>query len=469
MKAIQRSFSDIRFWIILFFIVRLYGITFPPLEVVHNWRQTTVTMVSRNFLETDPGIFYPRIDIAGEKSGITGMEFPVFNYLIYLVSVCFGYTHWYGRLINLIVSSFGIYYFFKLVEKYFNRDIAFYAGMVMIFSLWFSYSRKIMPDTFAISLILAGIYFGSNYLDRKHSHWNLLAYFFLVSLGILSKLPAGYLLVVFLPLFLNNEIRLRSKIILSTLTLISAVIVYAYYFRWVPYLIEKYQFWHFFMGKSISEGFQDIMMNVPKTLVNFYEEPIKYSGFLMFLFGIYKGLMNKEKHLLYVFLILFIAFIFIILKSGNVFYNHAYYILPFVPVMALVAGYGISMVKRRNIVIIIMVLIGFEGIINQKQDFVIHGENKAILNLEKDLDHFSQRSDLILINSENCPTPMYFAHRKGWITFNDSISYDGYLEKLGAKGLKYIVILKRAFGSEITLEYPLIFDNQDYSVYELRN
>jgi hypothetical protein len=59
--------QDIRFWILLFFIVRLYGITLPPLEVAHNWRQATVTMVARNFAEVDANILYPRIDIAGKK------------------------------------------------------------------------------------------------------------------------------------------------------------------------------------------------------------------------------------------------------------------------------------------------------------------------------------------------------------------------------------------------------------------
>jgi hypothetical protein len=90
-------------WVIAFFILRLYHITNPPLEVAHNWRQTTVTMAARNFLEVDPNILLPRIDIAGEKTGITAMEFPILNYLIYLLSLIFGYAHWYGRLINLVI------------------------------------------------------------------------------------------------------------------------------------------------------------------------------------------------------------------------------------------------------------------------------------------------------------------------------------------------------------------------------
>ena len=124
----KNSLSDIRFWILLFFILRLYGITNPPLEVAHNWRQTTVTMAARNFYETDNNILLPRIDIAGEKSGITGMEFPFLNYLIYLVSLVFGYAHWYGRLINLVISSIGIFYFYKLIVKYFGVKVAFNAA-----------------------------------------------------------------------------------------------------------------------------------------------------------------------------------------------------------------------------------------------------------------------------------------------------------------------------------------------------
>lgn len=73
--------KDFRFWVLLFFILRLYGITNPPLEAAHNWRQTLTCSIARNFYEEDTNILYPRIDIDGEKSGIIASEFPVFNYL----------------------------------------------------------------------------------------------------------------------------------------------------------------------------------------------------------------------------------------------------------------------------------------------------------------------------------------------------------------------------------------------------
>ena len=135
----RKLFSDIRFWIIVFFVIRLIGITNPPLEVGHNWRQCTVTMVSRNFLEVNNNILYPRIDIAGEKTGITGMEFPLLNYIIYLVAKLWGYQHWYGRLINLIFSSIGLWFYFKLTGKYFTGQVAFYSTIILTVSIWYQF------------------------------------------------------------------------------------------------------------------------------------------------------------------------------------------------------------------------------------------------------------------------------------------------------------------------------------------
>ena len=71
----------------MFFILRMYGITNAPLEVGHNWRQSLTNMIARNFIQIDNNILYPRIDVDGNKSGIMATEFPLFNYLIYLV--CF--------------------------------------------------------------------------------------------------------------------------------------------------------------------------------------------------------------------------------------------------------------------------------------------------------------------------------------------------------------------------------------------
>jgi 4-amino-4-deoxy-L-arabinose transferase-like glycosyltransferase len=459
--------TDIRFWIILFFIIRLYGITNPPLEVAHNWRQTTVTMVARNFYETDSNIFYPRIDIAGEKSGITGMEFPFLNYLIYLTSLVFGYQHWYGRLINLIVSSFGVFYFFRLIEKYFTKKIAFNAALILIFSLWFAYSRKIMPDTFSMSLMFIGIYYGSNYLDRGSNLRNLCCYCFFCLLGVLSKLPSAYILSLFTLFIFNPKVDVRPKAVFIISSFAYLIPVAIWYFYWVPFLVEQYGFWHFFMGVSFTNGMNDIRLNLHDALFRFYDTALKYTGFVTFIIGLIFIFKRNEKKMIYVFLLNFLSFMIVILKAGFNFTHHSYYIIPFIPVMALAAGYAVSLINNRKIAVLVLIAIGTEGILNELQDFRIKTKDEKLLQLESDLNRFSSRNDLIVINSGQYPTPMYFAHRKGWVDTNEKIADAAYINHLKTKGLKYIVILKQTFGTDIKINYDIVLNNEYYTIYKL--
>lgn len=459
--------KDIRIWIFLFFLIRMYGITLPPLDKGHNWRQTTVTMVARNFVETEANIFYPRIDFAGEKTGITGMEFPLLNYLIYLFSMLFGYDHWYGRLINLMISSAGIWYFFLLVRKYFNERMAFNASIILLSSIWFAYSRKIMPDTFSSSLILAGLYYGTNYLDRKSSLSNLLAAFGLLLAGTMSKLPSACLLGIFIPIFFLKDITFKRKISLASMLLLVMVPVIIWYFYWVPFLVEEYGFWHFFMGKGMLEGAGEVVAYWNESLKKFYENALMFIGFGAFLAGFFLAFFQRNKKLLTVFCFTFFPFLLIVFKSGATFAFHSYYIIPFVPVMALVSGYALSLIRKRWIVVVILIAIGAEGILNQQHDFRLRESDLPIVDLEQVLDTFSQRNDLILINSGDYPTPLYFAHRKGWIAPNENIVRSAYRDDLVSKGLKYIVILKRAFGTSIEIPEAVVFENENYTIYHL--
>jgi 4-amino-4-deoxy-L-arabinose transferase-like glycosyltransferase len=467
----RKTLKDIRFWIFVLFIIRLIGITNPPLEVGHNWRQTTVTMVSRNFLEVDNNILYPRIDIAGEKSGITGMEFPLLNYMIYIIAKIFGYQHWYGRLINLLISSIGLFYFYKLTRKYFTEQVAFSSTIVLAVSIWFQFSRKVMPDTFSMSLIIACIYYGSNYLENtlsKNNFLRLICYGVLMSLGVLSKLPSGFLLVAFVFFLLDKNIPIKRKVIFSIVSLIGILPVVVWYYYWVPYLVDKYGFWHFFMGKGFSQGFSEILQNLNDTLSKFYDTALKFIGFGVFLYGLGYSIKKGDSKICFLFILTFISFSIIIFKAGYTFPHHNYYIIPFVPVMALIAGYGLSKIKYSKLALILLIAISIEGIANQQHDFRIKEKDRQLLNLEKDLDSLSLRSDLIIINSGNYPTPMYFAHRKGWVNTNNKIRDEEYIKSLKDKGLKYIVILKRSFGTETSLNrYKKVLENEDYSIYEL--
>lgn len=446
-------------------MIRLIGITNPPLEAGHNWRQTTVTMVARNFSEVDANIFYPRVDFAGEKTGITGMEFPIFNYLIYGANELFGYEHWYGRLINLIFSSLGIYFFFLLVRRYWNEEVAFWSALILTFSVWFVFSRKIMPDTFSMTFLLGGLYYASNYLRDKGSITHLIIASLLVTIGVLSKLPSGYLLSMLPLIVISEKSQIKKTVFLMigmTLALLPSL---WWYFIWVPHLVKTYDFWHFFMGKSITQGINEIVEHLPLTLSRFYDSALKFVGFGLFALGLLIAIKRSNKQILLVLSMAFFTFLIIIFKAGFTFAHHSYYIIPFAPVMALIAGYYLSEIKQQYLRISLILIVAIECIGNNIQDFRIPSRLESAQNLEAQLDELGDQEELIFINSEEVPTPMYFAHRKGWIGYNGNIENQQYTDSLIALGLSKVIILHEGFGTSTKLDLPVLYNSEGFTIY----
>lgn len=457
--------KDIRFWIVIAFLIRLVGITNPPLEAGHNWRQTTVTMVARNFSEIDANIFYPRIDFAGEKTGITGMEFPIFNYLIFGANELFGYQHWYGRLINLVFSSFGIYFFFLLVRRYWNHETAFWSALILTFSVWFVFSRKIMPDTFSMSFLLGGIYYTSNYLREKGNLIPFILGSFLISIGVLAKLPSGYLLSILLLIVIVERPSITKTLFLVIGMILALLPSMWWYFIWVPHLVRTYDFWHFFMGKSLTQGVNEIMEHLPLTLSRFYDSALKFVGFGLFILGLFTAIRRSDRKTLVVLILAFCSFLVIIFKAGFTFAHHSYYIIPFVPVMALLAGYFLSGIKQNYLRISLILIVAVECVGNNIQDFRIPDRLASTKNLEIELDKLGEQNEYVFINSEEVPTPMYFAHRKGWIGYNGHIENQEYTDSLISLGLSKIIILHDGFGTSTKLNFPILHESKAFTIY----
>ncbi len=455
------NIKRIEFWIVVFFLIRLIGITNAPLEISHSWRQATGLMVARNFLEIDNNILYPRIDDNHATTGIIGMEFPIMNYLYYILAKIFGWSHWYGRLINLVVSSIGIYYFSKIVQRFFTKEVSFFSSLALLASIWFSFSRKMMPDTFCISLMFIGIYYGIKYLEWGKV-WHLILYLLFSGLGILSKIPAGiYFVIIILLLFQN--FKPQRKFLLSALTIIPLALTYWWYFNWNPYLSSQFGSWYN-NGKSISEGFKELISHWDSTLKNFYFNAFEgYLFFVIFAVGILLAIKNRQKKLLIIFLSVGIVFLVYMSKSGFFFYHHSYYIIPFVPVMALVIGYAISKIQNSKLLVFFVLIATLESVLNQQHDFFIKDSREYLMQLEKVADKTSSPDDLIVINGGGSPLQIYLAHRKGWTCENEQLADPGYLANLKKKGCKYVFINKEQ--GKVNFATSPMYSDQYFEVY----
>jgi hypothetical protein len=465
-KAIQ-VLKDIRFWILFFFLLRMYGITMPPLEVGHNWRQADILSISRNFYEHDANPLYPTVDVAGDKTGVVGSEPPILNYLIYLVAVVFGFDHWYGRLIVLIVSSIGIFFFYKLVRKYFDEPSAFYATITLLVSYWFCCSRKTMPDPFAASLCLIALYYAMSYLETG-TVWHLLAFFVLALIGCLEKILAASILTVLIIPMIRPEYALKRKIALAGFSSLILLAFCAWFFVWVPRVNAEHGFEeHFFMGMTFTQGFEIMVANWQTVLSRFMSVPIKYVGMVVLLVSLVVMVRSRSWYVLTLFALTFGSYFVMLIKTGASVMADTYYVTTAVPSMAFLIGCCLARIPNPRIAYVILLVIAVENIADQIYDFRIRQPYLALEELEAIMDGLSDRNDPIAINSGiHNPTPMYMAHRRGWSVYTETLSDVNFVNDIRNKGCKLVVVTKQLFG-DFDLPYPIVYNSEYYKVYKL--
>lgn len=439
---LHKAIRDIRFVLLILFVIRFFGLFNPPLEVAHNWRQTDMMMVARNLAEDPSGIFYPRVDYEGVGKGIVGMEFPIVNELIAMCINTFGFTHWYGRLINLLLSSIGLYFFYLILLKLFDKRYAYTATFILAASVWFAYTRKILPDTIAVSFLFAGIYCSLLYLEKhKKRILYLLLSIILIALGGLIKISSFVVMAFLLPAILDKNIALKQKIILALGYSISLSVIVYWYFIWVPYLNSLSSI-RFFMGNSLSTGFYEILNDLPRTLNRFYETAIGFTGIAMLFTGLFFSIKNKNRKILVIFFSGFAMQLLLLLKVGNHFGMHTYYILTLVPLMAFLAANAIQKVP-----VTYLIIIGFifwaENFSRYFDEFMIKPTFQPVEELSTLLDNLGvEKNDLIAVNGNGSPTILYFSERKGLLCQNEDIKKKEYISRLKRLGCDYIVISK---------------------------
>jgi uncharacterized membrane protein (UPF0136 family) len=165
---------------------------------------------------------------------------------------CVQYQETDFNFVSRLMEHEGIYYFFKLIKRFFSEELAFYSSLILLTSIWFAFSRKSMPDTFCMSLVIIGIYHGFMYLyDRPRYH--LIGFLGFSTLAVLSKIPALYLLsILLLPMFDSAVAfdRKRNFFIAGTIVLAA---LSAWYFYWVPHLLTEFGFQLYF-PRNFAEG-----------------------------------------------------------------------------------------------------------------------------------------------------------------------------------------------------------------------
>lgn len=321
-----------------------------------------------------------------------------------------------------------------------------------------------MPDTFSLSLVIGGLYCADRFLNKGSTAW-LVAYLGLSGLGMLAKIPAASLMAfLVVPLFQFQRYKKRLAIIALTSVLPLAA-VFWWYFYWFPHITTDYQL--FSMGPGVLLGFKQLWLNLSEMIDNFYFDALKFSGFAMFLYGVYQAFKSQNKLLIAILSSSIVAFAVFMLQAGYGFAMHEYYTLPFVPVMALLAGYGIASIRLSNARWLVLVVILIEGIANQQHDFFVKASQRYKLHIEAFVNTHVPEKTPIIINGGMNPQLMYFAHRRGWSLSSEKLMQEEVLSAICSKGGCYLVWDKHQ-KEKPAIAYSAIAENDDLVIFDLK-
>lgn len=162
---------------------------FAPIVGEHDWRQSDTYSVARNFYRVSSDFFHPRIDWNHGRSGVMGMEMPIYPYLVFLAMYPLGEHPRTARIVAWLLFFGGAMATFRMLQR---RDAGLAVGFVIfaVFSPFiFFEARQIQPDGPSMGLLLtaAAAFHRFSETGRKRSYLlGLIAY----TAAVLMKPPA---------------------------------------------------------------------------------------------------------------------------------------------------------------------------------------------------------------------------------------------------------------------------------------
>lgn len=328
---------------------------------VHVWRQCNTLAVARNFYQEDMDIMNPRVDRRLDTDGVTGMQFPSYEYIVALGYKAFGLHNWVHRLVSLLITFCGAIGMYLLVKLLLKHDTAAgFAAFAYTFSpdlYYFGFSA--LPDILALASSVWGLYFFLKWFGDSNipvtSHQSpitqyILALLLLTLAGLtkLQFLAIGFFIAPYV--LLNLEIA-KKKIFALVLFGITACAVPLLWYRRSVALIKSTGLEDFGITfkpendwrKGLNTITQNLVSDLPDLLLN-------YASFILFLISIYYFFKNRFWKSNWFFPMLIwtislIAYHIIELAQMNV---HSYYMMPYLTVLFLMVAYGVKNISSRK-------------------------------------------------------------------------------------------------------------------------
>lgn len=470
----------------------------PP-ESAHVWRQCNTLAVARNFYQEDMNLFKPRVDNRFETNGVTGMNFPLYEYGVASLYKVFGEHNWVHRVLSLLIFSIGVIGLHRVVIALGapNPQANFSSIALLFFPDLFYFSISALPDILALSCTIWGLYFFIRWNATVVTNRRVPGDLYLSAAAILLMLcglvklyfllTGAFILGLMLP-------RFREYLAFPTLIrlLVFAVICVVPPLLWYNYsidLIARSGLADFGLEvryetdpvKALAILTQNIVSDLPELILN-------YVNTIFLLAGIYFVFRNRlyKNPLFTAFLSFSIAAVLYHLAELRQMQHHSYYMMPYYPVLAMMAGYGcyrlfLHIPEFIAILVMLSPLMSAVRIISSRWMNDNNKQVPAVLYNERtrsELDNAVNDSVLCVISGDlsNC-IYFYFLNKKGFCHASDSQLLgrmpggEPVIENNIRRGAEVLYLRSSDSNTVRALERyldGLILQRDDFSVYRLK-
>lgn len=339
------------FGMLLFVVGHVFFIHLPPTGN-HVWRQSNSLALAKNFYEEDMNILEPRVDKRNMKSGVTGTNFPLYEWTLACSYKVFGFHHGLHRVYALLISllSFLMVY---LVFKERSEEVGRVAAWIFLFNpLVFYYGFSALPDMMAILLIL----FANLLVIRifKNPKWYLYLLIVLFS-AIALMIKFTYVLWLVIPFVMVDYKEIRTKLVPLSISFFFALIPVVIWYKYANYLTQvSGGLVEFVYQARIIDSFADLKLLGLGLLSSIPEMLLGYPGLVLLVLALLFAQEKKNKvHWVFKMGAIILVGGYLLAASQNLI-NHDYYLLPFLGL--LIVAMSTPIARYKHVVPLLLLL-----------------------------------------------------------------------------------------------------------------
>ncbi len=454
----------------LFCILYYYTkVIFLPPSHIHLWTQSDRYTLSLGYLENGFNFFKPQTFNLATINGITGVDFPINEYVVAIFMKLFNSNNpSIFRIYNLIIAVIGYWVLYKYV---FNKTKQIWKGLfVVAFTFTIPiityYQCGFLPTTSSFSFSIIGLCYYFNYLTNNKNNY-LITAIALLTLATLCRSPfAIYLFAVMLQ---QNYFQLKTKQFFKTVNLIFTISVL---------LITAWQLYKYYLNKKYgsqflttilpANNFTEFIENTKDIISKWFFQLFTISHYIiLFLIAFFAKKKKKEKNQMFSLIIIaFILFAIYFILMNKQFIHHEYYFIDsfYIAIVFLVV-YKIELLEihfsnTKVTMIVILIsscLILSKKIQNEKYSDVrwdyAEISRKGYENGNKFLDSLKipLTAKILVIDAFAFNYPLIQLNRKGYALIDRNYNT---IEKALNWNYDYLIVQKKYLPSEIVSIYP---------------